>query len=91
MSEKEKAKEYLSSPDYMTFKEASQQVGVHPLTFKKYATRLGIEGVAISKYTFYHQDDVKRIAKVTENNTPMWVRMIEHDTGRKVKEIIFED
>ncbi len=87
----ERVKRYLSSPDYMTLKEASQQVGIHPLTFRKYANRLGIEGVAITKYTFFRKDDVERIAKVTENNTPMWIRMIERDTGRKVKEIIFED
>ncbi len=91
MTEREQAREYLKNPDFITFKEASQRVGVHPLTFKKYAARLGIEGIAISKYTFYRNEDVERIAKVTENNTPMWVRMIEHDTGRKVKEIIFED
>ncbi len=41
MTEREQAKEYLKNPDFITFKEASQRVGVHPLTFKKYAARLG--------------------------------------------------
>lgn len=91
MTQKEQAKDYLNNPDWMIFKKAAQRVAVHPLTFKKYAARLGIEGVAISKYTFYRKEDVERIAKVTETNTPMWISMIEHDTGRKVKEIIFED
>ena len=87
----EKAREYKNSPDHLTLKKASERVGVHPLTFKKYAARLGIDGFAVSKYTFYHKDDVERIAKVTKDNTPTWISMIEHDTGRKVKEIIFED
>ncbi len=87
----ERAKEYMNDPNYVTFKQAVQRVGVHALTFKKYAARLGIEGVAVSKYTFYHKDDVERIAKVTKDNTPTWISMIEHDTGRKVKKIVFED
>lgn len=86
-----KALALRESPDYLTLKQAAEEVGIHPVTFKKYAERLGVTGTAISKYTFYHADDVKRVAKVASNNTPLWIRMIEHDSGRKVKEIIFED
>lgn len=91
MTEKEKAQEYLNSPDHCTLKEAAERVGIHPVTFKKYAERIGVVGIPVSKYTFYSQNDVDRVAQVTQDNTPVWIRMIEHDTGRKVKEIIFED
>lgn len=84
-------RELIDSPDHCTLKEAAARVGIHPLTFKKYAARLGVVGVPVSKYTFYRREDVERIAKVVENNTPVWIQMIEHDTGRKVKEIIFDD
>lgn len=84
-------RELMDSPDHLTLKEAAERVGIHPVTFKKYAERLGVVGIPVSKYTFFKQKDVERVAQVAQDNTPVWIRMIEHDTGHRVKEIIFEE
>jgi hypothetical protein len=88
---KKEVKQMLDSPDWCTLRRAVELVGIHPITFRKYAARLGIEGVAISKYTFFRRPDVDRIAQVAATHTPVWISMIERETGRKVKEIIFDD
>lgn len=81
----QRAKEYLDSPNYLTLKKAAEEAGLDPLTFKKYAANIGVNGTPISKYTFYSRDDVNKIRNIVEGQVPVWIRMIERATGKKVK------
>ena len=80
---KQKTKEYIDNPDYVTLKEAAEDVGIDPVTFKKYASRVGIIGTPVSKYTFYLNEDVEKVRKIVGDQVPVWLRMIERATGKK--------
>ena len=76
-------RELLDSPEHLTLKEAANEVGIDPVTFKKYANRIGIVGTPVSKYTFYEKKDVEKVKKIMVDQVPIWLRMLENATGKR--------
>jgi len=82
---KKEVLELRDSPDFATLKEAAEIVGMNAVTFRKYASRLGINGYPISKYTFYRKEDVEKVKKLMVNQVPLMVSVIENFTGKIVR------
>lgn len=78
-----RAKEYLDNPDYLTLKQAAEEAGLDPVTFKKYASNIGISGNPVSKYTFFTKDDVEKVREMVEKQANIWLRMLEKATQKK--------
>lgn len=72
--------------EHVTQTEAQEILGIHYLTFKKYATMLGISGEKVGKERFYTTDEVEKIRAFTDKGTYVGklVKALEKATGRKV-------
>lgn len=75
---------YKESPDYLTFGEAVDEVGVALSTFRKYAERLGIYGERISRYTYYRREDVETLRSIFSWGAQDLIVRLETMTGKKV-------
>lgn len=88
---KQKDKGYAENPDYITQSAALQEVEMFHPTFNRYANMLGIHGYREGRCMFYKRSDIERLKSMKNNLFSSAVGIIERETGKKVKEIIFED
>ena len=88
---KQKHKRYAENPDYITQSAALREVEMFPPTFNRYANVLGIHGIREGRCMFYKRSDIERLKSMKNNLFSSAVGIIERETGKKVKEIIFED
>ena len=78
--------ELRQNPDFITFKEAVEMVGMYPPTFKKYAERFGISGARVGRCTYYKKDEVERMrVALRDDNVDILIQAIELRTGKKVQ------
>lgn len=87
----ERAKEYKDNPDYMTQSEALQYLQMYHPTFNRYLSMLGIEGTHAGRCVYYKRSDIERLKALKDNMFIRAIGIIERETGKKVKQIVFED
>ena len=72
--------------EHITQTEAQEILGIHYLTFKKYAGILGITGEKVGKERFYTKDEVEKIKTLTDKNgyVAKLIKALEKISGKKV-------
>lgn len=82
---------YQGNPLYFTQTEALEHLGMYHPTFNKYANMLSIHGIREGRCTYYLRSEIERLKSLKGNMFSRAVGIIERETGKKVKQIVFED
>ena len=83
-------REYADNPAFMTQTEALNILEMYYPTLNRYSRLLGIKSVREGRCTFYRRADIEHIKLLKSSLFSRAVGLIERETGKKVKEIVFE-
>ncbi len=86
-----KKRQFAGNPDYMTQSEALEYLEMYHPTFNRYLNMLGIEGIHEGRCAYYKRSEIERLKSLKGNMFSRAVGIIERETGKKVKQIVFED
>ena len=75
---------YKDNPDYLTSRQSCEELGIWPLTFKRYVERYAIVGIECGRCTYYHRNDIETMRNFFSWGAQDLVIRLETMTGGKV-------
>lgn len=77
---------YKNNPDYLTFGQSVELLGIYPPTFRRYAERFGIKGKRCGTYNYFLRSEVEFLNMALNGNAvDILIKALEFRTGKHVR------
>ncbi len=76
---------YKNNSNFLTQRMACDELGIHPITFNKYAERFCVIPHYCGKYKYYHREDIEKMQDFFSWGAQDLITRIEKMTGKKVQ------